>query len=196
MLETIFFMIAMAVQGASSSTDAPQLSASTVAAPPTQGMAEATTEGDNVAPVFLAPTPEPEAAVPVFLAPTRQAEPQTPTGKFTTATEVKPILGVTKSNWIAVREFNGQDLIYVTHLWSWRCGLVEMRVGINGATPEIWPLPTCHDDQPAPNMILDSDGLPYRSFSLNSINTIAVELVYDDLSEETAHFDRKGIQIP
>ncbi len=192
MLETILFMIAMAVQGASSASDV----ANTTAAPSVENVTEATSEGESVAPVFLAPTPEPETAAPVFLAPSRQAEPQIPTGKFTTATEVKPILGMTKGNWVAVREFNGQDLIYVTHLWSWRCGLIEMRVGINGAAPEIWPLPICHDDQPAPNMILESDGLPYRSFALNSVNTIAVELVYDDLSEEATQFDRKGVQIP
>jgi hypothetical protein len=189
MLETVFFMIAMAVHGASSTSGAPSQSADIAAADGTEAQ-------ESAAPLFLAPAPEPDTAAPVFLAPARQAEPQVPTGKFTTATEVKPILGATKGNWVAVREFNGQDLIYVTHLWSWRCGLIEMRVGLNGAAPEIWPLPKCHDDQPAPNMILESDGLPYRSYSLNSINTIAVELVYDDLSEETANFNRKGVQIP
>ena len=38
------------------------------------------------------------------------AEDQTPTGKFTTATEVKPILAMTLANWIGVWEWNGNDL--------------------------------------------------------------------------------------
>ena len=94
---------------------------------------------------------------------TLTAEPQVPTGQFTTAVEVKPILGMTRGNWIAVREFDGQDLLYVTHLWAWRCGLVELKLGINGAPPEVWPLPECHLDQGAPNGITEADGRRNRS---------------------------------
>lgn len=39
----------------------------------------------------------------------REPEPQIPTGKYTTAMEVRPILGITKNNWIGEREFEGQD---------------------------------------------------------------------------------------
>ncbi len=120
------------------------------------------------------------------------AEPQVSTGQFTTAAEVKPILGMTRGNWISVREFDGQDLLYVTHLWAWRCGLVQIKIGLNGAAPEIWPLPECHMDQGAPNAVTDGDGLPYRSFELGSINQIEVQLTYDDLSEERVTFNRMG----
>lgn len=139
-----------------------------------------------VMPAFPTPAPGPALV----------AEPQVPTGKFTTAVEVKPILNATRGNWVAVREFNGQDLVYVTHLWSWRCGLLEMRVGINGAPPEPWPLPPCHIDQPAPNMVADGDGLPYREFGLQSVASLEVELTYDDLSTDVAQFDRQAVLIP
>ena len=137
-------------------------------------------------------------APPAFLAPESNlvAEPQVPTGKFTTAVEIKPILGATRGNWVGVREYDGQDLLYVTHLWSWRCGLVELRIGINGATPEVWPLPICHEDQPAPNAILEQDGLPYGVFDLGSVQTIDVELTYDDLNSESASFERQAVKIP
>lgn len=150
-------------------------------------------------PTFLAPKPAP--ATPTFLAPAPSgpvltAEPQIPSGRFTTAVEVKPILNATRGNWIAVREYNGQDLIYVTHLWAWRCGLLELRVGINGAPPAPWPLPACHLDKPAPNMVLETDGLPYRAYGLGSIAMIEVQITYDDLTTDSAKFNRQGVQIP
>ncbi|MFT4960045.1 MAG: hypothetical protein ACI92Z_001122 [Paracoccaceae bacterium] len=133
--------------------------------------------------------------LPVAIPTEQVAEPQVPTGKFTTAVEVQPILNATRANWIAVREYNGQDLIYVTHLWSWRCGLMEMRIGINGAVPEIWGLPDCHMDKPVPNMVTEDDGLPYRVFPLNSVTEVKVVVTYDDLTTTTATYDRMGVLI-
>lgn len=124
------------------------------------------------------------------------AEPQQATGRFTTALEVKPILAATKANWIHVREFDGQDLLYVTHLWSWRCGLAQVKLGVNGHALEIWPLPDCHLDEGFPNMIKEEDGLPYRSYPLGSIQQIAVEVTYDDLSTEGYVFGRNGQPLP
>lgn len=151
-------------------------------------------------PVFLAPAPEDQAeAAPSFpapAAPAPQAEPQTPSGRFTTATEVRPILSATRANWIAVREFDGKDLVYVTQLWSWRCGLAELRIGINGAAPQVWPLPPCHLDQPAPNMIQQTDGLPYAEFPLGAVQSVEVQITYDDLGTDSARFNRQGVLIP
>lgn len=147
----------------------------------------------GVAVMQVSPLPADE---PVYLAANLVAEPQVPTGKFTTATEVRPILDATKSNWVAVREFDGQDLLYVTHLFAWRCGLAELKVGVNGALPQTWPMPPCHTDTAAPNAILEGDGLPFTRFPLGSIETIEVQITYDDLTKDTALFARSAVMTP
>ena len=124
------------------------------------------------------------------------AEPQVATGHFTTALEVKPILSATRSNWVAVREWEMQDLIYVTHIWAWRCGLVQLEVSVNSGPFEIWPLPECHLDTSTPNAILEKDGLPYKTYAPNAVIEIAVRVTYDDLTTEMARFPRSAILLP
>ena len=124
------------------------------------------------------------------------AEPQTPTGKFTTAQEVKPVLGATKGTWVAVREYEGQDLLYVTHLWAWRCGLAAVAVSVNEGPLTDWPLPACHMEYATPNAVLEKDGLPYMSQPLGSVARIKVQIVYDDLTMDIAEFDRGAVLIP
>lgn len=213
MIDMFFLMLAVAANAGPDAMSATSTHSVIVPAPPAP---------TTVAPSFLAPAPSDEpvtaaiAAAPAFLAPSTSsqittapaaflappakpalvAEPQTPTGRFTTATEVKPILNATRGNWIHVREFDGKDLLYVTHLWSWRCGLLELRVGINGNDPEVWPLPDCHLDQPSPAAVLDGDGLPYREYGLNSIAMLEIEITYDDLTTDSAKFNRQGMLIP
>ncbi len=124
------------------------------------------------------------------------AEPQTPSGKFTTAAEVKPILTATKANWVAVREYEGQDLLYVSTLWSWRCGLHAMAISVNDEPMQNWPLPACHTEFATPNAILDQDGLPYLTLKLGAVNTIDIQIVYDDLSMDAARYERGNVLIP
>ena len=126
----------------------------------------------------------------------RVPEPQVPTGKFTTAVEVRPILGMTKGNWVAVREFNGQDLLYVTHIWGWRCGLHAMAISVNDEPMQNWPLPPCHMKYATPNAVLEEDGLPYLTLRLGAVQKIDIQLVYDDLSMESASFERGNVLIP
>lgn len=121
------------------------------------------------------------------------AEDQTVTGKFLTATEVRPILSATQGNWIAVREFNGQDLLYFTHLLSWRCGLYGIRFAVNGGEMQDFPMADCDVDAP---MTVPQDATIYLEFPLGSIETIDVELLYDDLGTETASFERKNVMTP
>lgn len=164
---------------------------------PSTGGAAADSEAP---PVFLAPQPAAQAeAPPAFLAPSGPAlvaEPQVPSGKFTTATEVKPIMAATKPNWIAVRLYEGTDYLYVTQIWSWRCGLVQMRVGVNGGPLEVWPLPPCHEEYSTPNAVLEGDGNPLRTYPPNTIATVDVEITFDDLSTDRAQFTRSSVLIP
>jgi len=129
---------------------------------------------------------------------TRTPEPQVPTGKFTTAVEIRPILGMTKSNWVAVREFDGQDLVYFTHLMGWRCGLWDIRYGLNGnAADNVVAMEPCYDDMAAPNVMQDVENyLPYVAYPLGSVDSVYVEIVYDDGTTDFAQFDRAEIQIP
>lgn len=125
-----------------------------------------------------------------------QPEPQVPTGKFTTATEVKPILNATKSAWIAVREYDGNDLLYFTHLAAWRCGLHEIRFSLNGAAEQVFDLEPCHIDTAQPNALKMESHLPYVTYELGSVDSVTVTLTYDDGSKDSAEYGRKDILMP
>ena len=160
-----------------------------------------TPPGDTGTPDPVQPTPT--AAVDVTgsgddLTADRPPEDQTPTGTFTTATEVRPILDMTKSNWVALREYDGQDLIYFTHLFGWRCGLWDLRYGINGApATTVVPMEPCYEDTGTPNAMTDvANFLPYVAHPLGSVERISVEIVYDDGETDAALFDRSAVQIP
>lgn len=122
------------------------------------------------------------------------AEPQTPLGKFTTATEVKPILTMTKANWVAVREYDGKDLVYFTHLMSWRCGLAAMRYSLNDGPLQMYDLPPCDEASATPNAI-PTDWYPISGLPPQSVQKVYVEIFYDDLSTDSASFDRAGVEI-
>lgn len=124
------------------------------------------------------------------------AEDQTPTGKFTTAAEVAQILDLTRANWIAVREWEGQDLLYFTHLLSWRCGMHQIRYAINGGQMQVFDMPDCHAGSATPNAITAQDGLPYTVHELGSIKIVQVELLLDDLRVLEAGFERAAVAIP
>lgn len=197
MFETMLLVVSVGLNAATTYTEAG----------PDTGMASPVAQAAIAMPVpepeetgLPEPDPAPSAKTAPAVAPVIEAEPeaqlvaepQLATGKFTTALEVKPILNATRGNWITLREYQGQDLVYVTHLWAWRCGLLEIRIGINGNTPEIWPMPECHMDQPTPGAILDTDGLPYRGYGLGSVALIEVQLTYDDLTTAGAKYNRDG----
>ena len=128
----------------------------------------------------------------------RPVEDQTATGQFTTAAEVKPILEATKGNWVAIRNYEGQDLVYFTHLMSWRCGLWEVRYGLNGAAPDtLLEMEPCHIGTATPNAMTAVDEvLPYISQPADSIDSINVAVSYDDGTADMASFSRAEVLIP
>lgn len=132
-------------------------------------------------------------ALPALSESAREAEDQTPTGKFLTATEVRPILGATQGSWIVVREFDGKDLLYFTHLLAWRCGLYEVSFAINDGEMQVFPMVDCDPENP---MSVPSEATVYLEYPLSSIEKITIELLYDDLGTETAEFDRANVMTP
>ena len=109
------------------------------------------------------------------------------------AAQIRPILDATKANWVAVREWEGQDLIYFTHLESWRCGLDNVKYGVNSEVADIeWQLAPC--DENNPNAI-PSDHLPYTATELKSVETLIIEITYDDGQVDTVQYERTAIQI-
>lgn len=117
---------------------------------------------------------------------------------FTTAAEVKPILTMTKPQWIAVREYDGQDLLYFTNLLAWRCGVEGVSYGVNGAPARTaLVFEPCYDGEAQPNALkMDQGVLPFVTADLSSIKTITVSVTFDDGSVEVAEYERAAVLIP
>lgn len=93
------------------------------------------------------------------------------------AGQEKQILEMTKDNWVAYRDFNGRQLIYFTHLEAWKCGITQVSYSINSeALDQIYELQPC--DPKKPNAV--TTDTPYISLPLNTSQTIAVQLTYED----------------
>jgi hypothetical protein len=115
---------------------------------------------------------------------------------FTTAAEVRPILDATRASWIAVREYDGRDLIYFTHLFAWRCGLSAVHYGLNGAEPETAvKLEACHEDSATPGEIRETELIDI-SEAPGSVKSVTVKITYDDGSEDRQSFERRAVLIP
>jgi hypothetical protein len=150
---------------------------------------------------------EARVVIPHAIADTDQGQPalsgpssvlpiQVASGQFTTAAEVRPILEATRSSWVGVRDYDGHDLVYVTQIWSWRCGLSALSIGINDEPLQNWPLPPCHEGTATPNAILPEDGLPFLRMQSGSVAKVVIELTYDDGTRDRAEFPRASVLIP
>ncbi|WP_259779127.1 hypothetical protein [Aliiroseovarius crassostreae] len=112
---------------------------------------------------------------------------------FTTAAEVRPILDATQANWVALREYDGQDLLYFTHLLAWRCGLEQVQFSVNGGDVQVFELEPCYMDEAQPNAIKATDSLPFLNFPLSSVEQVDVTLTYDDGATASGSYARANI---
>ena len=107
------------------------------------------------------------------------------------------ILELTKANWIGVREWDGQDLLYFTHLQVYRCAMDQIRYFVNVGKPRVREMEPCYDDLPTPYIMKAPEGhLPYDRHELNSIQTITVEITLKDGSVLKETFERGQVMIP
>ena len=61
----------------------------------------------------------------------------------------KKLLEMTRSNWVSFRDFNGQQLIYFTHLEVYRCGISQVRYSLNtDRLDREWKLAKCDPKNP------------------------------------------------
>ena len=116
---------------------------------------------------------------------------------FTTAQEVRPILEATKPNWIAVRDYEGQDWLYFTQILSWRCGLSDIFFAVNGGPEERLDMEECHEDTNAPNTMRSENMDQFlRTYPSGTVSSVAIRLVLDDGSEDSASYTRQDVIIP
>ncbi|MDJ0629482.1 MAG: hypothetical protein QNJ44_14580 [Rhodobacter sp.] len=111
--------------------------------------------------------------------------------QFDSAEQVKPILQMIKPQWVSLREFNGQDLLYFTLLEVYRCGLDQIRYVINDGKPSVWETPPCESDETFSE--IPADRLPYATFKLGAVDQVRIELTYDDGTVETETYTRAAI---
>lgn len=98
----------------------------------------------------------------------------------------KKILEMTSSNWVSFRDFNGQQLIYFTHLEVYRCGISEVRYSLNtDRLDREWKLADCDPKKPH---ALPEDYLPYLTLPLGTAQSIVVQLTFiDGTKSNTVH---------
>ena len=118
-----------------------------------------------------------------------------PSPTLMSAAEVKPILDGTTSKWIAVRKNEDQDVVYFTHLVSWRCGLTSVAYGVNGAAPsQPFEMEPCYAGTSAPNALMVTEGFdPFVTFEADTVETVTVAVAYDDGSTNLLTYTRDQV---
>ncbi|MDA8747716.1 hypothetical protein N9M66_05850 [Litoreibacter sp.] len=114
---------------------------------------------------------------------------------FTTSAGVKPILELIKGQWVAVRPYDGKDHLYFTTLLVYRCGIQQINFAYNGGPFQPLQHEPCYRDEANPSALKVETHLPYVVAPLDSLQTIAVQLMFDDGTAMTQSYDRKAIQI-
>lgn len=109
------------------------------------------------------------------------------------AQDARQILTLTRSNWVALREYDGRDLLYFTNILAWRCGVERIRFAVNDDRMAPLEHEPCHADEAVPNALHAEDVLPYISYPLGSVERVTVELRFPDGSEERGEYSRESV---
>ena len=95
--------------------------------------------------------------------------------------QMKQVIGMTRASWVALRDWNGRQLVYFTHLISYRCGLREVRYSINAGLPDkTFPLPECNPDMP---FSVPKKAKIWISLPPETVKSIAVQVTFKDGSQ-------------
>lgn len=90
------------------------------------------------------------------------------------------ILDLTRASWAYFRNFNGQQLIYFTHLESYRCGIDRVSYSLDSdALDREWRLQPC--DPARPNEITADK--PYIALPPGTAGSITLQLTFRDGSK-------------
>lgn len=102
--------------------------------------------------------------------------------------QVKNIINLTKTSWVAFRDYDGNQLIYFTHLESWKCGIIQVKYSLNSQSlDQVWQLAEC--DLGSPNAV--TKDMPYIRLPLNTAQNISVQITFDDGTQtEIVTFDK------
>ncbi|RLJ59123.1 hypothetical protein BCF46_1267 [Litoreibacter meonggei] len=114
---------------------------------------------------------------------------------FTTSAGVKPILELIRPQWIAIRPYDGQDLLYMTTLLTYRCGIEQIRFSYNGGELQVWDGEPCYWDEASPMALKVETHLPYAVAPLDSLQTVTINLLFDDGTTMEQSYQRKDVQI-
>lgn len=90
------------------------------------------------------------------------------------------ILDMTRGNWVYFRDFNGRQLLYFTHLESYRCGIDRVSYSLDSdALDREWKLQPC--DPAKPHEI--TTDRPYISLPPGTASSVSVQLTFRDGSK-------------
>lgn len=109
------------------------------------------------------------------------------------AAETKQVLEVVRPSWIALREYDGKDLLYFTTLVSWRCGIDKIFYRVNDGPEQRYTPEPCYTDEAVPGAIKAEDILPYVTFDPGSVEAVKLRVVLTGGEEMTAEFARADV---
>jgi hypothetical protein len=103
--------------------------------------------------------------------------------------EQRKLLEMTSGSWLLLQDgVNSGPLLYYTHLVSYRCGIRQVRIGIDSTNPDRpLALPPCNDKDP---MAIPANTLPYLKVP-PATAMVSVELTYQDGSVSEVKTFRK-----